>query len=412
MQLSAIVARKIFNSRKEVTISVIAEANGIRVEASAPSGKSKGKYEVKDTSARGIDFSISFVNVIGKKLIDEKVNFESFEDLEKIEVLMRRYDATKNLEFVGGNALYALETAVLKLMAKTQEKELWQFLIQDKKPFMPRPVGNCVGGGAHVRQEKKTDYQEFLFLPKATKFFDSVFVMQQAYKETRKLIEQQDVLWQGKFTDENAFATTLDNESALAIIDSARNSVKEKIGIDLGIGLDCAASTFWSGVKYKYNNFSKTIKEKALSKEEQSNYIVELARKYNLEYLEDPLHGEDFKGFSNVLRRLKNVFVVGDDLTCTRVERLQKAIKEKSINAMIVKPNQIGSLLETKKVIDLAKKFDIALIISHRSGETLDNVLTHFAIGWRIPFIKAGITGPERLAKLNELIRIEREIME
>lgn len=412
MQLTKIFARKILNSRKEATIEVVADSQDKKAIASASSGASKGKYEVKDISSRGLDFSISSVNVIGKKLIDEKVNFESFEDLEKIEVLMRRYDATRNLEFVGGNALYALETAILKLMAKTQEKELWQFLLQDKKPFMPRPVGNCIGGGAHVKQQKKTDYQEFLFLPKATKFFDSFFVMQQAYKETKKLIEQQDVLWQGKLTDENAFATTLDNESALALIDSVRNSVREKIGIDIGIGLDCAASTFWNGVKYNYNNFSRTIKEKALSKEEQSNYIIELARKYNLEYLEDPLQGEDFKGFGNVLRRLKNVFVVGDDLTCTKVERLQKAIKEKAINAIIIKPNQVGSLLETKKTIDLAKKNDIVTIISHRSGETLDNVLAHFAVGWRIPLIKTGITGAERLAKLNELLRIERQIKE
>ncbi|MCX8194324.1 MAG: hypothetical protein N3G19_03125, partial [Candidatus Pacearchaeota archaeon] len=242
MQLSNIVVRKILNSRKETTIEVVAEAQGKRAVASAPSGASKGKYEVKDISARGLDFSISFVNVFGKKLVNDKIDFKSFEDLEKIEILIRRYDATKNLEFIGGNTLYALETAILKLMALCQEQELWQFLIQDKKPFMPRPIGNAVGGGAHIKQQKKTDYQEFLFLPKATRFFDSVFAMQQAYKETRKLVEQQDVLWQGKLTDENAFATTLDNETVLSLIDSVRNSAKEKIGIDIGIGLDCAAS--------------------------------------------------------------------------------------------------------------------------------------------------------------------------
>ncbi|MEM4215214.1 MAG: enolase C-terminal domain-like protein [Candidatus Pacearchaeota archaeon] len=411
MQLTNVVARKILNSRKEPTIEVVVEAQGKRAVASAPSGASKGKYEVKDISTRGLDFSISFVNVFGKKLVNEKVSFENFEDLEKIEILARRYDATKNLEFVGGNALYALETAILKLVALCQGKELWQFLLQDKKPFMPRPVGNAVGGGAHIKQQKKTDYQEFLFLPKATKFFDSVFTMQQAYKETRKTLEEKDVLWQGKLTDENAFATTFDNETVLEIIDSVRNSIKEKIGIELGIGLDCAASTLWTGVKYRYNNFSKTIKEKILSKEEQSNYVVELARKYNLEYIEDPMQGEDFKGFANVLRRLKNCFVVGDDLICTRAERLEKALKEKAVNAIIIKPNQVGSLLETKKTIDLAKKNDIVTIISHRSGETLDNALAHFAVGWRIPFIKCGIVGAERMAKLNELLRIERQII-
>lgn len=218
--------------------------------------------------------------------------------------------------------------------------------------------------------------------------------------------------WQGKLTDENAFATTLDNETVVEIINSVRNRVQEKLGVGLSIGLDYAASTLWTGLRYRYQNLSATIKQKDLLPEENSDYIVDLARKFNLTYLEDPMHSEDFRGFANVLRRLKNCFVVGDDLICTQKERLEKAIREKAINAVIIKPNQVGSLLETKKTIDLAKKHDIVTIISHRSGETLDNVLAHFAVGWRIPFIKTGITGAERLAKLNELARIEREIKE
>lgn len=411
MQLDNVFARKIFNSRKEETIEVIAEAKGKKVIASAPSGKSKGKYEVKDFSSRGIDFSISSINVLGKKIINEKISFDKFEDLEKIEVIFRRYDNTKNLEFIGGNALYALETAILKLMAINHEQELWQFLLQGKGPIVPMPLGNCVGGGAHVKQEKKTDFQEFLFLPRTDKFFEAMFVMQYAYKEMKNLLAKTDLEWQGKLTDENAFASTLDNETVLDLFDSVKEEVKNKLAIDVGIGLDCAASSFWNGVKYYYRNFSKTIKEKSLSKEEQNNYVVELARKHNIVYLEDPLQCEDFNGFANVLRRLPNVFVVGDDLTCTRLDRLEKAIKAKAINSIIIKPNQVGSLIETKKTIDFAKKHDIVTIISHRSGETLDNVLAHFAVGWRIPFIKTGIVGSERLAKLNELARIEREII-
>lgn len=412
MQLSNIVARKILNSRKEATIEVVAEAQGKRVIASAPSGASKGKYEVRDISARGLDFSISIVNMIGKKLVNDKTSFEIFEDLEKIEDIVRKQDNSKNLEFVGGNALYALETAVLKLMAIAQEKEVWQFLIKDKKPFMPMPVGNAIGGGFHVKQQKKTDWQEFLFIPRTTSFFEAKFINESAYKEAKKLVEEKDLEWQGKLTDENAYATTLDNETVLALTDSLRNMLQSKLNIELGIGLDVAAATLWDGLKYRYNNLSATIKQKMLTSEENSAYIVDLARKYNLSYLEDPMQCEDFKGFANVLRRLKNVFVVGDDLICTRQDRLDRAIRERAVNAIIVKPNQVGSLIETKRTIELAKKYDIATIISHRSGETQDNVLAHFAVGWRMPFIKTGISGAERLAKLNELARIERAIKE
>ena len=410
MLLTNVIARKIFNSRKEVTISVIVESENKRVEASAPGGKSKGRYEVKDFSARGIDFSVSFINSLGKKLVNDKISFEKFEDLEKIETLVKQYDQTKNLEFIGGNALYAIETAVLKMMAISRGREMWSFLLESKKPVIPRPVGNCIGGGMHVNQGKKTDFQEFLLLPKTEHFFDAFFMNSQAYKDAKKLLDEKDLFWQGHLTDENAMASTLSNEEILLMLSQIRENVKKKFEVILDMGVDIAASTFYDGLNYRYKNFSRTIKEKKLTPEEQNSYIVDLARENNLAYIEDPLQDEDFSGFANITRRLKNALVVGDDLTCTRFDRVQKAIRDKAINALIIKPNQVGSLIETKKVIDLAKKNEIVTIISHRSGETQDNALAHFAIGWRIPFIKTGIIGPERLAKLNEILRIERDV--
>jgi len=411
MQLTNVVARKILNSRKEATIAVIAESQNLKAEASAPNGKSKGKYEVKDFSTRGIDFSISFVNVLGKKLVNDKTSFESFDDLAKIEEFVRIYDKTKNWEFIGGNALYALQTAVLKTLALTKGKELWNFLLEDKKAIVPRPVGNCIGGGMHTKQAKKADYQEFLLMPRTEHFFDSYFINLQAYKDAKRLLLEKDVLWPGNLTDENAMASTLSNPEILALLAEVRKDIKEKFDVLLDLGCDMAATSFYDGVKYRYKNFSSTIKDKNLNAEEQNTYVVELARQNGLAYVEDPLQGEDFAGFANITRRLKNALVVGDDLTCTRFDRVQRAIREKSINALIIKPNQVGSLIETKKVIDLAKKNDIVTIISHRSGETQDNALAHFAVGWRMPYIKTGIIGPERLAKLNELLRIEKKVV-
>jgi len=411
MQLTSLSARKILNSRKEETIAVVAEAEGKKVEASAPSGKSRGKHEIRAFSSRGIDFSISFINALGKKLVEEKVNFEKFEDLIEIEKFVKKYDQTPDFSFVGGNSLFAVQSAVLKAMALSQEQELWKFLLEDKKkrPVMPRPLGNCIGGGMHAKQPKKADYQEFLLLPKTKHFFDSYFINMQAYKMAKTLLKEKDKEWQGKLTDESAFATTLDNESILELLLEVIEKIKDKFGIHLDLGIDMASSSLMRGKIYKYKNFGSKG-EKTMTKEEQINYVAELCKKYSLLYVEDPLHEEDFDGFMRLRKKIPDALVCGDDLTTTNFERVHKAIKINAINAIIVKPNQIGSLIETKKVVDLVKKYDIIPIISHRSGETMDNTIAHLAVGWQIPIIKAGILGKERLAKLNELLRIERGI--
>ena len=412
MHLTNLTARKILNSRKEETIAVSIRAGGKKVEASAPSGMSKGKHEVSAFSSRGIDFSISFINALGKKIIDEKINFETFSDIEQIEKFVKKYDQTKNLSFIGGNALYAIEAVVLKVMALSQEQELWKFLLKDKKqkPKLPRPLGNCIGGGLHIKQKTKTDFQEFLFLPKTKHFFDAYFVNTQIYKEAKRLLKARDKGWKETLTDENALATTLDNETVLAILQELRDKTKENFDIEVQLGIDMAASNLRGRTVYRYKNFSQRNKEKTLTKEEQISYITDLTQKNSLYYIEDPLDEEDFAGFSKLRKSIPNILVCGDDLTCTNLERVKKAIKEKSINALIIKPNQIGSLLETKKVVDLAKKYNITMVISHRSGETMDNTIAHLAVGWQIPIIKTGILGKERLAKLHELLRIEKEV--
>jgi len=408
MQLTNVVARKIFNSRKEATIEVVAESASMRAVASAPQGASKGKREVKDISSRGIDFSISFVNVLGRKLVNGKTAFESFEDLEKIETEFRNYDKTENLEFTGGNALYALEAAVVKLMALSQKKETRQFLSDSSRPAMPRPLGNCIGGGMHTKQPIKTDFQEFLLIPKTNNFFDACFINLQAYKEIKDILAKKDTKWKGYLTAENAFATTLDNESVLDLLQEIKEKIKNKFETEIDIGIDVAASAFFKAGKYHYTNFSVSKKEKILKREEQINYILELIEKYDLAYVEDPLESGDFDGFAK-LRSKTKALICGDDLTCTHPELIGKAARNKSISAVIIKPNQIGSLLATKKAVEIAKQNDIVPIISHRSGETEDDFISDLAVAWKIPMIKAGIVGKEREAKLNRLIKIEKE---
>jgi len=180
--------------------------------------------------------------------------------------------------------------------------------------------------------------------------------------------------------------------------------VYDVMGINLKIGLDVAASSFWDGKNYVY-------RDKQFSPKEQIDYISLLIEKYKLHYFEDPLHQEDFLGFAKLTEKYKDqCMICGDDLTVTNIDRLKKAIEKKSINAMIIKPNQNGSLLDTADVIKAAKKHKLYLIISHRSGETLDTSIAHLAVGFEIPMIKCGIYGKERKIKLSEISKIGRQI--
>ena len=403
MILTEVKAVKILNSRKEATIEVIASSGKLKTRASAPSGKSRGKNEAEPFSGKGIDFSISFINMLGQKLVSDKISFEKFEDLEKIETIARQFDKTKKWSTVGGNAIYAIEAAVLKLMAACNKQELWKFLNPQAK-MLPMPVGNCIGGGLHVQQEKKADIQEFLFIPETSRFIDAYSANLHAYNEVKKLLMEKKG-WKGKLTDENAFAATIETEEILEIMNKAARIVEGKMKIRMRIGIDMAAGTLWDGKNYAYKN-----PKKRLSETEQEDYVFHLIEKYSLFYVEDPAK-ENFTEFSELMRKKrKDVLIVSDDLTATHLELAQKAVKEQAASAFIIKPNQCGSLIEAKKVLDLAKKHGIKTIISHRSGETSDDIIADLAVAWNADFIKTGILGKERFAKLHRLLKIEREM--
>jgi len=400
MQIKEMKARKIANSRGEETIEIFIDTKKGRVFASAPSGKSRGKYEAEPFSSKGIDFSISFANAMGKKLISEKMSFSSFEDLKKFEKIIKGYDKTKNWSLIGGNTVFAMESALLKSAALENEQELWQFL-DAKAKSLPFPVGNCIGGGVHVKNDRKPDIQEFLLIPHAKNFYDSYFINLQAYKNAKQELLKKDEIWRGEMTDENAFASSLKTEEILELLTGISLQIKEKFKVNLKIGMDVAASTLFDGTNYLYKSPKKTRKT-----EEQIDFILSLIKDYNLFYVEDPLHEDDFEGFSKITKSAKKCLIVGDDLTATHSERLQKAIENKSVNAVIAKPNQNGSLIETKEFVQLAQKNKITTIISHRSGETSDATIADLAVAWNIPYIKTGILGKERFAKLNRLLKI------
>jgi len=267
------------------------------------------------------------------------------------------------------------------------------------------PVGNCIGGGLHSKpiNGKRPDYQEFLLIPKEKTFSKAVTHMVYTYQHAGRLLKRHERRIIMKTNDEGAWRTSLNNEQALDILEEAAKKYKVRIGIDM------ASSTFFERGYYNYKN-----KELIRDKKDQIDYVKRLIEKYNLFYLEDPIDEDDFGGFNEVLGYVRNKdkdsLIVGDDLTVTHPTRVRNAVKDLSINALIIKPNQVGSLIEVSSIVQFCKENNIKMIFSHRSGETMDDALADFAVGFQSDFIKTGIHGPRRLIKLKRIMDIERSL--
>lgn len=381
MIIKQLEANIIKNSRNEDAIEIIINK---RYKASTPSGASTGTHEIKAFPRQGIKKVISFINKHKNIWIDKE--FNNFNDLKHFEEL---------IQDLGGNTVIALQLAVLKAMSNNK---IYSFL-NPKAKKLPTPLGNCIGGGSHTKL-KSTDIQEFLLIPTAQTFEEKVKINKHIHKELRKKLKT------NKLNDEGAIIPNLSTEETLDFLYNFLKDKNNTLGYKVSIGLDLAASEFYNKT-YNYKNFSKENKRLKLQMLEQISLMNEWIKTYKIAYLEDPLEQEDFKGFSKIN---KKTLVCGDDLTTTNLERLKIALKTKAINAIIIKPNQIGSLNKTKEVVDYAHKNKITTIISHRSGETLDASIAHLAVAWNIPYIKTGIYGKEREAKLKELIKIEKKI--
>ena len=379
-------AKHIFNSRGEKTIFVSVYTNAGKFSASSPTGESTGKYEAKPYK-KSLEKDIETLKKFRDYFSDDTI--EDFSDLRRIEDIVDGH--------VGANSLFALESAVLKALAMEKKKQVWQLInpnILKNTGKFPRLVGNCVGGGKHS-QGKKSDFQEFLLIPKTNSVKNAFEINKKAKRDVSYLLREKDEKFENKRNYEDAWETSLNEKEILDILKNLR----------IPIGVDVAASGFYGRKKYHYQN---PVLQR--TKEEQIFYISNLIRNFKLSYIEDPFDEEDFEGFAKLLRKFPNTLIVGDDLTTTNIKRLGKAIEMKSINAIIVKPNQNGSLLEVAKVCELAKKKDVKIIFSHRSGETEENILADLAFGFQAEFFKSGITGKEREAKIRRLIEIRRRL--
>jgi len=379
--IKEVSAKSILDSRGGKTISVSIITNAGYFSASSPNGKSTGRYEAK-IYKKDLEGDIAILKKFSSYFSSDEI--ESFDDLRRIEDIVDKH--------IGANSIIALEYAVLKALAKEQKKDIWQ-LINPKAKKFPRLVGNSVGGGKHSTAEKKPDFQEFLFIPNVKSIKESYEMNKKAKSKIKNLLQEADKNFDKSVTDENAWMTYMNEKEVLDIMK------KEKIPV----GVDIAASGFFKRKIYHYKN--PLLKR---TKEEQLNYLCNLIKNFDLFYIEDPFEENDFESFAELLKKFPDRLIVGDDLTVTNFKRLQKAVEDKSINAIIVKPNQCGSLLEVRSVCEFAKKNGIKVVFSHRSGETNENTLADLAFGFGADFFKCGIDGKVREAKIKRLIEIEK----
>lgn len=383
MIIRGVNAKSILDSRKEKTISVSISTDVGNFNASSPTGKSTGKFE-KAPYKKNLEEDIKTLKKFKEYFSNESI--EDFYDLRRIEDIVDGH--------VGANTVIALEYAALKALSKEKKEEVWKIINPKAKNF-PRLVGKVVGGGKHSKLEKKPDFQEFLLVPKTNSIIEASNINKKAKKEAEFAFKDNDDKFKSKVDDENGWASSLNEKEVL-------ENLK---GLNVPLGIDAAASGFYKRNKYHYEN--PLLKRDF---EEQFYYIESLIKNFNLCYIEDPFQEEDFEGFAKLLKKFPDRLIVGDDLTVTNEKKLKKAIQMRSINAIIVKPNQCGSLLEVKRVCDLAKENKIKTVFSHRSGETSENILADLVFGFQADFFKIGIDGFGREEKIKRLIEIEKKL--
>ncbi len=392
--ISRIILRSILDSRGNPTVEAdIFTENGFG-RAAAPSGASTGMYEAKVIPPR------EAIENAEKSVIPQLLGRDTADQVG-FDMLLREIDGTPNFSAIGANVSVALSLAHAKAAACSFDQDLFRYLGGVYAADMPLPLGNVIGGGAHAANA--TDIQEFLIVPTgAVDAEEAVFANALVHKQIKQLlIERGKGCGKG---DEGAWAPQIEDVEAFELIREAISAVSDEIMVEIDMGIDVAASELWKDDVYVYKDARRT-------QEDQVAYIAELVDRFDLVYVEDPLQEEDFDGFADLTEQVGNrCLVCGDDLFVTNVDRIEEGIEKGSANSVLIKPNQIGTLTETYEAIRLAQAHGMETVMSHRSGETTDTTIAHLATAFGCIYLKTGVVGGERIAKLNELIRIEELI--
>jgi len=392
--IEMITLRTILDSRGNPTVEAeIWTAHGYG-RAAAPSGASTGIYEAK---VRPVKEAIPLAE---ERLVPTLIGEDAGDQLRFDEIL-REIDGTLDFSAIGANVAVALSLANARAAADAMDMDLFRYLGGIFVAAPPLPLGNVIGGGAHA--EGATEIQEFLVVPTgAADSEEAVFANAAVHRKVKEILSTQGQSC-GK-GDEGAWAPRISDDAAFEILRQAVDEVSDTLKISINIGLDVAASQIWDGSAYRYRKGS-------LSTSEQVEYMADLIDRYSLVYVEDPIREDDFEGFAELTRQVNDrCLICGDDLFVTNAERIMMGIEAGAADCVLIKPNQVGTLTDTHEAVLLAQRHGMETVMSHRSGETNDDSIAHLATAFGCIFLKCGVVGGERTAKLNELIRIEELI--
>jgi enolase len=407
--IKKVKARQVFDSRGFPTVEAeVILADGSIGQSIVPSGASTGSYEAHELRDKSNEYLnkgvLSAVENINSE-INNTVNGLSTFEQKKIDNLLIKLDGTDNKKRLGANAILAVSIANAKAAANSYKISLYKYLGGNNKNKLPFPMLNIINGGAHANNSLQI--QEFMIRPDGGKsFYDCLrmsFLVIQNLKDELKLKK-----FNTNLGDEGGFAPSFNSdEIAIEYIIKAIKKAGLKIGRDINICLDVAANELYVSGKYKIKENNKPVPA-----DELINYYKSLCNKYPIVSIEDPVFEDDWNIWKKLTRELgKKVQIVGDDLFVTNLKRLKKGVKELAANAILIKPNQIGTVTETLEVINFAKKNKFNTIISHRSGDSEDTFIADLAVATESSQIKTGsLARSERVSKYNRLLRIEEEI--
>ena len=412
-KIKDIKARQIFDSRDNSTVEVDVITNdNIIGRAAVPSGASTGEHEAvelrdggNDYMGKGVSMAVNNVN----STIRENLLGKSVFEQKELDSLMIDLDGTENKCILGANAILGVSLAISQAAAKSKNLPLYQHIGGNSAITLPVPMMNIINGGSH--SDAPIAFQEFMIVPlNAESFSHAMKIGTEIFHNLKSILSGRGLSI--SVGDEGGFAPKLKGtEDALETIIKSISSAGFKPGEDVMIALDCASSEFFEDNHYDYRIFEGK-NGKVFDSIQQSDYLSDLVSKYPIISIEDGMDENDWSGWIHSTNVLGNkVQLVGDDLFVTNTNILQKGIDQKAANSILIKVNQIGTLTETINAINLAKEHGFSTVISHRSGETEDNIIADLAVALNAGQIKTGsLSRSDRMSKYNQLLRIEEQL--
>ncbi|MFC1646555.1 phosphopyruvate hydratase [Candidatus Omnitrophota bacterium] len=410
-KIESIKAREVLDSRGNPTVEAdVVLDSGILGRAIVPSGASTGEreaLELRDGSSKrflgkGVQTAVSNVNkIIAPELIGKEPDYKSIDEI------MLKLDGTENKAKLGANAILAVSLSTARAAANSQGLSLFRYLGGEDAHILPIPQMNILNGGLHA--DNNLDFQEFMIMPiGAPTFKESLRISAEIFHNLKSILKSKKL--STSVGDEGGFAPSLEsNEEAIVLIIEAINKAGYKEGKDIYLALDVASSSFEKAGKYILKSEGE-----ALDSQQMIDKYKTLIERYPIVSIEDGLSENDWQGWVKLTKEIgKDIQLVGDDIFVTNPKIFRKGIDENIANSILVKVNQIGSLSETLEAISIAKSNKYTAVISHRSGETEDTTIAHLAVATGVGQIKTGsLSRTDRVAKYNELLRIEEELGE